>query len=78
MKIKFEMDVAHRLMAYAAATNQEFSGFGFCTKNSDGDIVIYDFVLLDVGSWGYTEINPKKILPLIEREDRANMKVWIH
>ncbi len=77
MKIKLSLSVAQRLLAYAAATRLEFSGFGFCQRDGE-DIFVYDFVLLDVGNEGYTEIDPKKILPLMEREDRANMRVWIH
>src|SRR6266545_496726 len=78
MKIKLALPVAFKLLAYAAATRMEYSGFGFCNREPNGDIFVYDFVLLDVGNEGYTEINPKKILPLMEREDRANMRVWIH
>src|SRR5512142_1834026 len=77
MKIKLSLAVAQKLLAYAAATRLEFSGFGFCDR-SDGDIFVYDFVLMDVGTEGYTEIDPKKILPLIEREDKDKMRVWIH
>lgn len=78
MKIILSVPVAIKLLAYAAATRMEYSGFGFCRRENNGDINVYDFVLLDVGNEGYTEINPAKILPLMEREDRANMKVWCH
>ena len=78
MKIKLSLAIAQRLLAYAAATRMEFSGFGFCDREPNGDIFVYDFVLMDVGSEGYTEIDPKKILPLMEREDRDKMRVWIH
>jgi hypothetical protein len=77
MKIQLASVVAHKVLACAAATRLEFSGFGYCERR-DGDIYVYDFVLMDVGSEGYTEIDPAKILPLMEREDRHNMKVWIH
>jgi len=77
MKIKLSLAVAQKLLAYAAATRLEYSGFGFCERDGE-DIFVYDFVLLDVGNDGYTEIDPKKILPLMEREDRTNMRVWIH
>lgn len=77
MKIIIQPEVMYRLMAYAAITRDEFSGFGFCERE-DGDIVIYDFVLLDVGSETYTEIEPARVLPLLQREDRKNMKVWLH
>ncbi len=77
MKIKLSLDVMLRLLAYAAATPDEYSGFGFCNRDGS-DIFVYDFVLLNKGSFTFTEIPPAKILPLMDREDRANMKVWIH
>lgn len=77
MKIKLEPDVAVRLLAYTLATRKEFSGFGFA-KVVDGDLVVYDFELLNVGSEAYTEIKPEKILPLLNRPDAKNLKVWIH
>ncbi len=77
MKIIIKPEIMYRLMAYAAITKLEYSGFGFCERK-DGDIVIYDFVLLDVGDPAYTEIDPKLVLPLLQREDRKNMKVWLH
>lgn len=77
MKIKLSLDVMLRLLAYAAATPDEFSGFGFCNRDGN-DIFVYDFVLLNKGSYTFTEIPPAKILPLMDREDRANMKVWLH
>lgn len=55
----------------------EFSGLGFI-KEEKGGLCIYDIKILHVGSEGYTEIDPKKILPLTEREDRQNMRVWFH
>jgi hypothetical protein len=64
-----------------ALTNQvqgnEFSGFGFCNREKDA-LVVYDFVLMNVGSYGYTEIDPKKILELGKREDACNARVWVH
>lgn len=77
MKIIIKPEVMYRLMAYAAITRDEYSGFGFCERK-EGDIYVYDFVLLDVGDPGYTEIEPARVLPLLQREDRKNMKVWLH
>lgn len=77
MKLKFSLAVYQKIMAYAAATQLEFSGLGFIDR-ADGDLFVYDFVILNVGSEGYTEIDPKRILPLLDREDRANMKLWLH
>jgi hypothetical protein len=77
MKIVIDPKLMARLLCYAVATENEFSGFGFCERK-DGDIHMYDFVLLDVGSYGYTQTDPKTMLPLFERPDRKNMKIWLH
>ncbi len=77
MIIKLSLAVMTKLLAYAAATPDEFSGFGFCNRDGS-NIYVYDFVLLNKGSFTFTEIPPQKILPLMEREDRGNMKVWVH
>jgi hypothetical protein len=78
MKIMIEPAVMARLLSYALATKNEYSGFGFCERREDGNIHVYDFALLDVGTWAYTEIDPMKLIALMQRPDRANMKVWIH
>ncbi|MGD0002834.1 MAG: hypothetical protein ABSE06_01250 [Anaerolineaceae bacterium] len=70
-------DVAIKLLGYTTATHLEFSGFGFCNVIGE-DIIVYDFVLLHVGSPGYTEIPPQKVLALLDRPDAKNMKVWLH
>lgn len=77
MKIIIKPEVMYRLMAYAAITRDEYSGFGFCERQ-EGNIIVYDFVLLDVGDPVYTEIDPARVLPLLSRPDRKNMKVWLH
>ena len=63
--------------ACAAAWGMEMSGFGFCTREGN-QITIYDFVLLDVGSSGFTEIPTGKLLEIMQRKDHKNMKVWGH
>jgi hypothetical protein len=84
MKIVIRPEVMYRLMAYAAITRDEYSGFGFCERHPDqtgsgGDIIdVYDFILLDVGSFTFTEIEPARVLPLLQRPDRTKMKVWLH
>jgi hypothetical protein len=78
MKIIIKPEVMARLLSYAVATRLEYSGFGFCDRDESGDIVVYDFALLDVGSEGYTVTRPELQLPLMSRPDRKNMKVWIH
>lgn len=76
-KIVLSPQVALNLESLVSATKkQEFSGLGFC-KMIDGDIHVYDIVLLDVGSRGYTEISVQKLLE-IERPDKSNIRLWFH
>jgi hypothetical protein len=78
VKIILKPEVAINLEALAVQVNgMEFSGFGFCTREKD-TLVVYDFVLMNVGSWGYTEIAPEKILEMGKREDARNARVWVH
>ena len=60
MKIVIEPELMLRLQSYAAAIPDEFSGFGFCERQG-GNIYVYDFVLLNKGSYTYTEIAPAAI-----------------
>lgn len=77
-KIYIAPDIAVTLEGIRNAVGGlEFSGFGFCEQTDNG-LYIYDFVLLDVGSSGYTEINTQDIVKLMSRKDAANMKVWVH
>ena len=77
-KLRMTGKVALRLETAVKETNGlEFSGLGF-VKQEKGGLCIYDAVVLNVGSEGYTEIDPKKIFPLLEREDAANIKCWFH
>ena len=77
IKIRFEDALYGRLMGYAYAYRKEFSGVGFCRREGK-EVIVYDFVLLDVGSEVYTEFSGVKMLPLHERSDAGNMKVWLH
>lgn len=77
MKIVIEPELMLRLQSYAAAIPDEFSGFGFCELEKDV-IRVYDFVLLNVGSYAFTEIPTSKILPIMERSDAGKCKVWLH
>lgn len=78
MHIRIETDVFLRLQTTGILNRgAEFSGFGWC-RIEGKEIVVYDFVLLDLGSETFTEIPPEQIMPLLERPDRANMKVWLH
>jgi hypothetical protein len=56
---------------------REYSGNLFAERTEE-DIEVYDFVLLDVGSWGYTEIRPELMLPLLDRPDFKNLRGWAH
>ena len=76
--ITLDPRVAIELEAIAVQVgNQEFSGFGFVEMRPEGPYV-YDYVLLDVGSSGYTEISVEDSLKLMERPDPSAMKLWIH
>jgi hypothetical protein len=78
MKIVVTPECMSRLMAVSNMTQpDEWSGLGF-SKNEGGNIVLYDFVPLDVGSFAYTEIPTPKLLELMKRPDYSNMKGWIH
>lgn len=71
-------DVALRVMSYAHATNLEFSGVGFIDRRGR-ELYVYDFVLLNVGSYGYTEIPPEKVAQLAStRPDADKMRLWLH
>jgi hypothetical protein len=81
MKIMIDPGVFIRLQTIGIAYRQEFSGFGFATREGKGEealIRMYDFVLLDLGSEVYTQIKPDQVLELQSREDIKNMRVWCH
>ncbi|MCB2146541.1 MAG: hypothetical protein KQI81_08710 [Deltaproteobacteria bacterium] len=79
MKIYLDQEVFNKIMAFAAFTRDEFSGFGFCEVDKEADgIFVYDFEPLDIGNYVFTKISPEKILPLMSREDARNLKVWVH
>src|SRR5665648_45589 len=72
-------DVFRKICAYAIVTRNEFSGFGWCeVMKEENGIFVYDFEVLDVGTFVTTTIDPERMLPLMEREDRSKMKVWAH
>ncbi len=78
MHIRIENEVLIQLQTIGILNRgAEFSGFGWC-RIEGKEIVVYDFVLLDLGSETFTEIPPEVIMPLLERSDRQNMKVWCH
>jgi len=82
-----QIDISHVIGRLETACNQaerlEVSGYGFIRQEGD-TLVVYDACVLDVGSWGETNIDPKdpevaeKLLDLLEREDAANLKLWWH
>lgn len=78
MKIVFSPQVAMTLEYITGARHgNEFSGFGF-VERVDSDFLIYDFELLNIGSWGFTQIKPEKTLELLSRQDAGKLKAWIH
>lgn len=60
--------------------NLEFSGLAFARKIGGAmpHFLVYDFVVLDVGSSSLTDIPAEKLLPLMKRDDHSNMRVWFH
>jgi len=78
MKLRMTANVALQLETAVKETNGlEFSGLGFVQKENDG-LCIYDVEIMHVGSEVYTEIDPEKIFPLMDREDNENLRVWFH
>src|SRR5450759_5274306 len=78
MKIRFTPEIAVQLETCAVqAHGMEFSGFGFVNRIA-GEFVIYRFFPLHVGSAGYTQIDPRKILPILNEPDAVNLKAWVH
>ena len=75
--ITFDKDVMLMLQEAALATRNEFSGFGFVNR-VEGGFFIYDAVILNVGTYGYTQINPEELMPLLDRSDAGSMKCWVH
>ena len=74
--VKPEVSAKLSLMENAAKGN-EFSGFGFGDRIGN-TFVIYDVVLMDIGTYAYTEFAPEKILKLMDRTDHSKMKVFFH
>jgi len=75
--------VEAQLEAYTASTTMEFSGFGWCRREQRGEdsvLVVYRFELLDVGSYGYTQINitGEQITRWSQEPDYKNLKLWAH
>jgi hypothetical protein len=78
MKIVLKPDVAIALEANVGLAGcLEFSGFGFIEIEEEA-LVVYDYILLNLGSTGLTEIEPAKLIPLMDRDDAVNMRLWIH
>jgi len=71
--------VASELNAVGAWTKNEFSGVGFCKWSDDNKtLIVYDVVVLDVGTYGWTEIRPEDLRWALDHPDRKNMKLWFH
>ena len=79
MKIILTSEVAVKLLSYALFTKgMEFSGVGFVDITPAKNFEVYDFIIMDIGSETYTEIDPNKLMKLSSRPDAKKMKVWIH
>ena len=80
--IRLSQNVFARLETARSLTGSlEFSGLGFVTvqtRQHETVYDVYDVVLLNVGSPGFTEIQAEDILPLLDRNDAGNMKLWFH
>jgi len=77
-KIYLSPKVAAKLfMMDQASKGNEYSGFGF-VDIVKGNLMVYDVVLMDLGTYGWTEFSPKKILALMDRLDNNKMKLWFH
>lgn len=78
MRIVLEPHVALYLETVGAQTRGlEFSGLGFIKIDGE-DLVVYDVVLMDIGSEGFTEFDTAQIAALMQREDRQQMRLWFH
>ena len=78
MKIVLEAPVALALeTAVAQSHGLEFSGFGWVQVEQDA-LVVYDYLILHVGSHGFTSIPSRTMLELMVRPDAASMKLWVH
>ena len=79
MKIVLDPLVMLKLETYASQTRNEFSGFGFVDLDREHQIFhVYDVVILDVGTYTWTEIPSRKILEVMHRPDARKMKLWLH
>lgn len=80
MQIRLSEHVAINLEAISVQTGRlEFSGLGTCYRDGD-DIVIDDVALMNVGSEGYTEADPRAIYEYLQRvtAQGKQIKVWFH
>ncbi len=63
----------------SSTNGMEFSGLAFGNMSEDGEsFVVYDYILLDIGSSSLTSIPVEKVLELTARPDNKNMRVWFH
>lgn len=78
MNITLSPEVALKLeTAKAQSKGLEVSGLGFIVRHESG-LYVYDVEIFDIGSFAYTEFAAEKILPLLERTDARNLKLWWH
>lgn len=78
MKIVLEPIVQAKLALMDKHSNKmEFSGYGYVEMKGN-EMIVYDIVLMDIGTYGWTQFEPSKILKLLDREDASKMKLWFH
>jgi len=82
LKIILSPQAALKLETWGAQTRGlEFSGYGFVEKHPD-HLLVYDVVILDVGTSTYTEIKADQVghivAELMQRPDADRLKLWFH
>jgi hypothetical protein len=74
MKIILENETAIILRAWTKATENEFSGVADVVRK-DGDLLVSNAHILDLGSYGYTDFTPAMQLALPASQNR---RCWFH
>ena len=74
MEINLTLEVARELEAWTHFTPLEFSGIGFVKKFSK-KLQVYRVEVLNIGSFGFTRIDPMLLLDFAGDPDA---KCWFH
>jgi hypothetical protein len=70
--------VIGQLEAMKALTRNEFSGFGWGTWEGGNVFKVQRVEVLDVRTFGYTEISPEKVAAVMRDPEAVNARVWFH